>query len=237
MKRKLIFSGLAGMLLMASTASAAITGTMNISGSVRVGTTTIDWVPLGGPTGTVQTIFPGTGFFSGIFNPAAPPGDYLATVQDLSNPPTGVGVATSVPNFLFNFTAPGYAALTYELTYIFPATAPVCLLIGQPLDTPCAAVAGSPFTLTNTATGVAIRFGVDGVFRFPGETDALATGSYTTQLNGQTIQQVLTTLGTTGFIDSGYSAEFTVVPEPSTTAMMIAGFGLLAAGVIRRKKS
>lgn len=236
MKRKLIFSGLAGMLLLASTASAAITGTMNISGSVRVGTTTIDWVPLGGPTGTVQTIFPGTGFFSGIFNPAAPPGDYLATVQDLSNPPTGVGVATSVPNFLFNFTAPGYAALTYELTYIFPAGGPVCTG-GEGLNSPCAAVAGSPFTLTNTSTGVAIRFGIDGIFRFPGEADTPGTGSYTTQLDGETIASVLTTLGRVGFIDSSYSANFTVVPEPSTTAMMIAGFGLLAAGIVRRKKS
>lgn len=236
MKRKLIFSGLAGMLLMASTASAAITGTMNISGSVRVGVSTIDWIPLGGTTGTVQTIFPGTGFFSGIYNPAAPPGDYLATVQDLSNPPTPVGALTSVPNFLFNFTAPGYAALTYELTYIFPSSAPVCTG-GEGLNSPCAAVGGSPFTLTNTLTGVDIRFGIDGIFRFPGETDTPGTGSYSTQLDGETIATVLSTLGTTGFIDSSYSANFTVVPEPSTTAMMITGFGLLAAGFFRRKKS
>jgi hypothetical protein len=80
------------------------------------------------------------------------------------------------------------------------------------------------------------------VFRFPGETDALATGSYTSQLDGQTTASVLNTLATVGSIDSSYSAHFTtirepsVIPEPSTTAMMIAGCGLLAAGIARRKK-
>lgn len=235
MKRKLIFCGALAMLLTVSTASAAITGQMNGTGSVRVGQTTIDWVPLGGPTGILNTVFPGTGFFSGIFNPGVNP-PYQATVLDLDQTVTPVNTPVSVPNFLSTFTAPGYAGLTFELTYIFGSAAPVCTGF-EGVNTPCAAVAGSPFTLTNTQTGVDIRFGIAGIFRFPGETDALATGSYTTQLDGQTIAGVLTTLGTTGFIDSGYSANFTVVPEPSTTAMMIAGFGLLAAGVIRRKKS
>jgi hypothetical protein len=237
MKRKLIFCGVTAMLLLASTASAAITGQMSGSGSVRVGQTTIDWVPLGGPTGIMNTIFPGTGYFSGIYNPAVNP-PTTADVLDLDQTVTPVGSPVSVLNFLSNFSAGGaYSNLAFELTFIFQSLAPVCTG-GEGINTPCQAVAGSPFTLTNTQTGVDIRFNIAGIFTDPDEGGpAPATGSYTTQLDGQSVASVLQTLGTVGFVDSSYSANFTVIPEPSTTMMMLAGFGLLAAGVVRRKKS
>lgn len=225
-------------LMLASSASAAITGTMNINGSVRVSATSIDWIPLGGPSGSFNTVFPGTGFFSGIFNPAVNPA-YVGTALDLNSVSQPVGTPIFLDNFLSSFSAPGYGALTFDLTYIFPSSAAVCTgAEGQ--NTPCAAIAGSPFTLTNNATGVAVSFGVQGFFQFPGEVDALATGSYTTQINGGSIASILTALNPftgPGFVDASYSAEYTVVPEPATTALMGAGLALMGVVAARRKRN
>lgn len=231
--RKLYFGGLAMALFLASSANAAIFGTMNITGSVRVDATNIDWIPLAGGTGTFSTIFPATGYFAGIYNPAVSPA-YTGTAKDLNSVSQPVGGAIFLDSFLSSFTAPGYGGLTFDLTQIFASNAPVCTG-AEGLNTPCAAVAGSPFTLSNTSQGVAVLFSVAGFFQAPGESDAYATGSYTTQLNGRTIASVLQTLGTGGFIDSSYSAEYSAVPEPGTTGLMMAGLGMLAAAARRKR--
>ncbi len=231
---KLFFGSLTLALSLASSANAAILGTMNITGSVRVDASGIDWSPLGSGTGSFNSVANSTGYFSGIFNPAAPP-DYTGVAKDLNSVSQPVGVPIFLDSYLSSFTAPGYGSLTFDLTMIFASSAPVCTGF-EGLNTPCSAFAGSPFTLTNTAQGVDMLFSVGGLFQDNGQPDAYATGRYTIQFNGGSIANVLQTVGLGGSINSSYSAEFTTVPEPGTTALMAAGFGLMAA-YARRKRS
>ena len=233
---KLYVGSVALALCFASSANAAIIGTMKITGSMQVDAAGVDWSPTGSGTGSFNAVAVSTGFFSGIYNPAGSPA-YTGVVKDLNNVSQPVGVPIFLNSYLSNFTAPGYSGLTYDLTTIFASSAPVCTG-AEGLNTPCAAAAGSPFTLSNTAQGVNMLFSVGGFFQFPGEVDSYATGSYTAALSGASIASVLQVLGAGGSINPSYSADFTIttVPEPGTTTLMAAGFGLMAA-YARRKRS
>ena len=238
---KLYFGSVALALCFASSANAAIIGTLKITGSMQVNAVGVDWYPTGSGTGSFNTVALSSGFFSGIFNPAGSPA-YTGVVKDLNSVSQPVGVPIFLNSYLSNFSAPGYSSLTYDLTRIFASSAPICTG-AESLNTPCALAAGSPFTLSNTAQGVNMLFGVGGFFQFPGELDSYATGNYTAAFSGASIASVLQVLGAGGSFDFSYSADFTVgpepgttVPEPGATTLMAAGFGLMAA-YARRKRS
>jgi hypothetical protein len=64
---------------------------------------------------------------------------------------------------------------------------------------------------------------------------------FTANLTNQTIDQVLGTLAASGSVSSSWSAEFAAnagaVPEPGTSALLVGGVLMLAAGAFRRKKA
>jgi hypothetical protein len=217
--------------------AAAITGTLNIGGSVQVSATTIDWFPLSGGTGQVTTGFPGTQYFASIFAPSAP--DYQAIAIDLTpaNPPP-------VPMFLSHFVTPNpeYNDLSFTLEGIIMPTAPPCPAppATQPVDVPCSF---GVFTLKQTPGGnVDVSFDIRGSFVDPtfGDLGNLndATGIYTTQLAQTTIAQIIATISAGRTIGAKYSATFTAnaVPEPATLLTFGAGTALLAAHRRRRAK-
>jgi len=238
---------LCGVLLAtAAPASAApISGILNLTGSVQVTATAIDWLPLATGEGIFTTNAPGSGYFSQIFNPAVLP-PYDGDAMDL-------GPASVLPlaNFLNDFNTPvaKYNDLSFTLTGFAATAAPVCTG-AEAVNQSCVLFVGSPFVLTQRTTGVDVTLGVLGFFVDPTEGPGTntANGIYTTQLTGalSTISAVRgVILGGAdagwgaGAIQSSYSATYTAtatqVPEPLTMSLL--GMGLAGAAFRSRRRA
>jgi hypothetical protein len=225
-------------LLLAPASYGAVIGPFNISGSVMVSTTVIDWTSPFTIGGSVGGTFAGTAGTTG-------------NALDLVNP-------TTVPpqaNFL-TFNAPSLATVHYDIISFIPGVALPCTgfeAVNQSCTLP-----GGVFTATATPTGTTIGMQMNGLMNdvpgFLGATQYL--GSYTTQI-GSTIAQILLTLAggpgipggaappvPAGFISTTYSASFDAIgpggqngetPEPATFAMI--GAGLVGVWAMRARSA
>jgi hypothetical protein len=211
--------------------AAVITGTLNTTGSARVTATTIDFLPLAGGAGNfnIPVDDEGTGDFVGLSV-----GEIDGSILDLTLPADPVGVVFSKPNFM-TFTA--FPGLSFELTFIAPGVNGAC-------DANNCTPPGSPFNLQNVATGSTASFGVSGkVTDGSGDPASVFTGTFTTQFDDLSYQEVLAMFEAQGFIQSSYSAQFTVrpsgsvpeIPEPAT--MFLFGAGILGLGLIKRRSA
>ncbi|HUQ90042.1 MAG TPA: hypothetical protein VM120_00090 [Bryobacteraceae bacterium] len=237
---------MAGLLTVSAlSASAAITGNLNISGTVRVSLSTIDWQnPTGAPNGVFLTIQPGTNYFASIFStdPFTP---YGGRALDLGGGPFAGPVF--VPSFMSGFTAPGYSGLFFDLTLLDPSSAPVCTG-SEGENQPCRIGTPSPFTLTQKFDqsgnpSVAIDFSIQGFFQDSNLANSRANykGTYTTQLTDpalDTISEVLTRINGGGFVEASYSGNFSelsAIPEPSTVLFTLTGGLLMLGSAVLRK--
>ena len=236
--------------------AAPITGELNITGSVDVSATTIDWVPPNdGGFGTFTTKLPGTGYFSNIVGAPATPvtGDSL----DLTLGASGGGFThvdigdTNVPNFLYNFSLAQYSGLTFDLTKVVdPSLGSVAQCTGTETGVGTSCYLGV-FLLTVAANGgTAISMAVEGYFEDSNIADSRSfyVGQYTTQL-GLTIAQIFNILENggqdaaclgsegPGVVCASYSANFQAraIPEPATLLTLGTGSAIFAA--IRRRRA
>jgi hypothetical protein len=236
--KKIVTIAIVVLGLAAPMSAAPITGKLQITGSVVVDATTIDWIPIATGEGSFGTI-DGTEYFANIFNPIDPNDPaYVGDAIDL------VGQATPIPNFLNDFeerpveVASQYDNLSYTLTDIVDPTADPCTG-SEGVDDPCSL---GVFTLTQTAGGnVDVRFDVTGFFIDPDLADSfmnIAPGIYTTQLSNTTIAAIIDLIDSGGEIRATYSATFTAsaIPEPATLLTFGAGTLLLAEQKRRRAK-
>jgi hypothetical protein len=221
----LCFLGMSGI------ASADATGSASLAdcggGGDIISATTLNWSPVGTQ--------PNTGCFrTGISTSISYSGGLVAAgafgnIKDLT-------AGGSVDQFMTILgTLP---LLDFVLTAILPpATASTACdtVVGDS----CIVAPGSPFLLTNTATGVSIVLDPVGTITDGGVTNPWSA-IFTTQLSGTTDVAVQAIINGGGSISSSYSAALTIgssttaVPEPNTLSLCLAG-GLALFGIGRRR--
>lgn len=221
----------AGALTLATTASAAPVGLLNLSSGgsgVVVTSASIDWLPAAGGTGTMVTDA-GTlvTYTGGVLSGGGTPG----LIKDL--PP-----APPVAAFM---TFAGHP-LSFDLAGLGPASATDCGSPGSFVGvlTPCS-FAGSPFVLTQltpNSTSVAL-----GAFGQATDGDGFSewNGAFTTQVTFSIAEIYDAIYGAgPGFIQSSYSGTFeielTPVPEPASMALLGLGVTAVAVRLRRRQK-
>jgi len=242
--KKLIFMGIvvAVLTILPTSAQAVpIAGDLSISGTVRVTTTMIDWLPIDS-SGNEFIVLP---------DPDPVLGDYFTFLNlsfgdaadlSISAQPPGPGgfPGGPLPNFL---TFDGDTGLSFTLNTIAACDPGTCFFPGTPF---------SAFQTLNETTGIydtTVQMAMTGTVRDttgPNGTGEISNwaGSWTATFQGQTIAELQTQLATTGEIPAGYDAELNVsirqiseVPEPATLLTFGTGTALLAAHRRRRAKN
>jgi hypothetical protein len=101
-------------------------------------------------------------------------------------------------------------------------------------------VPDSPFILTQTVSntgsiGTSVSLSAHGTILDLGDgTTSFWSGSFTTQINGMSPAQIQDVIVGGGSIQSSFSGEFDVTPEP--VSMLLIGGGLVALAVLRRRR-
>jgi hypothetical protein len=218
MKSKLCNAACLTFFVLACTATATaapIVGELHITGAVRIGADFADFVPLGGPAGDFNVEPTSTGSFAALIDPGpSDDGDIL----DLDSANAPVGILFSLPNFLTFDLDP---TISFELRFVEPSAFTPC-----PLGLPVACSVNQ-FNLVQTGTSVIAGFNVRGTVH-SGADSANFIGSFSQVFTNRTVASLLNQVATSGFIDTPFGGDFvtTVIPEPGSIALLVAGLGL-----------
>lgn len=232
--------GVLSFVALSTVYATPIVGTVNTTGVAAVNLTSINFL-----SGTfVPNLFlvsvPVSGSFTGL---AGTTGTINNLTNNLTNTgPQPVGVPFSDPAWMvFTSASP---VIDFDLTFIAPGVDGTagCNKVTPLAGDTCTPFSFSPFNLQNlgsgtTITGTSVAFSVAGNARnvSTGELSPF-TGSFSTQITGQNIEQILATINAGGTITNSYSANFVVsaVPEPGTISLL--GAGLIGLGLLQRRR-
>lgn len=242
-KSKMMFSLGVSLLAMGSLANAApITGTVNISATVGVSATTIDFYSnpatncgTSGPSvdGCFSINFPATGSFSTLTLGSK------GTIKDLIAAPNISGAIFLAQFMNFQTPGPGGQPIFFDLYNVPAGSAPTCAPSGN--AGPCTPVIAtgtgpqvSPFTLQNSAGGVIVSFStlVEAYSGVKATGFSNYVGAFSTQLAGQTVDSILADIAAGRTVEASYSANFVggQVPEPGTLLTFGIGFAAILFG-------
>ena len=221
----------AGIVLLgcSSTAMAAAIGTASLGqcsgGGVMVNSTTINWQNAGTQpnTGCFNTGIPTSISYSGGSVGAGATGN----IKDLVAPAGTVDQFMTISGTNLDFVFNGFAAP--------PTSNTAC---DSTLGDSCIVATGSPFFLTNTATGVSVNLDAFGTITDGGVTSNW-TVIFSTQLPSTTAAAIQSTIEAGGTISSTYAGALTIssVPEPTTLSMLLLGGVALLGSRFRRRKT
>ena len=236
MKKALVQAiAVATLVILPATAQAVpIVGTLDLIGGVRVTADTIDWLPVEGGTGTALILGTSNGYFSVLS------GD-TAIEMDLSGLPVGVTLGTGIPGFQ-TFPGTDLPGLNFILDIIVS-----CGQSSMDPDEECVLGEDSAFRFDEDTEGTTVIMNFRGRVidaNNPGEVSTF-TAKYDATFTGLSPEEILTIIGTQGFIETGYSARKIAVdvptprepiPEPATLLTFGGGTALLAAARRRKKQ-
>ncbi|HEX4001322.1 MAG TPA: PEP-CTERM sorting domain-containing protein [Candidatus Acidoferrales bacterium] len=240
---------LAVVLLPVSAFATPMTSTLNITGSLSLTSTGVDFLPAGGGTGVVLAdAFSNTGTFA-VLNSGNPGADDTGTIYDLSSLSPTPGSA-----FISGFSAlPG---VELDLDSLNPGVFGASGCFATPAVGETCSVPGTPFNFINVPAGTGLdtllSFSFagtaveDGVTSdFTGTLSAQFAGSYQVLLanvadgtsSPTTFSATITVDDGGGAGGSGGTGGTSGVPEPGTLGMLLLGLGTLGvAGLLRRSR-
>lgn len=217
------------LILPGAAEAVPISGDLNLSGRVKVDTTTIDWLPLTPATDNEIIVLDATEYMSVLSTLSQ--GDAI----DLNSAVHPLGVPFFLPDFLTFEDDPG---LSLNLTFVAPCNPADCLFPGTPFNAYQQVVGGVVRTtvemaLKGTATDSTPNSG-------PITVESNWIGTWSSDFIGQTIADLQAAFlpGGPGFIISPYSADLTItfIPEPMTLLTFGTGTALLALHRRRRAR-
>ena len=210
----------------------ALIGILNWTGDVNVsvngvGTTLINFLPTGSATGDIQAGTSNSGSFTPINVETSP--NRQGMIKDFSNL-TVLPIANWIQ---FGLLSVPFSTMNVRLDGLVPSAAPVgCVVVAS--GTSCTPFAGSIFTFINDPGGAIASFRGFGVV-----IDGVDSSPYTvlvsTQFVGRSISAVLGDVAGPNGVQASYSANLSTVPEPSTWAMALIGFGGVLLSRRRRR--
>lgn len=210
----------------APSASASVIGELSFTncdgGGVTVTVTAVDWLPVGGGTGCIQT-----GSKTSITFVGAPGSIAVGATGAIND----LGIGTGNTGFI---TFPG---VTFDAGLIGPGVANhTCANTFNPNDPACSISSASPFVLAPGTNGTSITLSVSGLTNDASSSHTPWSGAFTTQIAGVTPLQIQNTISTAGSFTATYSFDgLAGVPEP--VSMTLIGGGLIALAGLKRWKS
>jgi hypothetical protein len=255
-RRIVLLGGTLSLFATASFASIITSGTFTLSGSIFV--TGAGIAPVVTPAGTcpagIQCIFfadnAGTANLGDIapfgLPSGSPPNPIPASIA-------GAGAANLFPQFnppeippnitppvaLMSFNNPGGTITTVLMLYSFPLGTNGTTGCPPPIGVgggPCT-VPGSPFNLQDIGPNQSIvSFTMGGL---SADKTASWSGTFTSQFNNMSYEQVLAQLAANGFVSNTFSGQVTLspIPEPGSLSFLLLGGGMIASATLLRRIS
>ncbi len=226
-------------VLSAPATATPVTGTLQVSGTFTIGPTFLSFCANPGPCAVAPGNWnvPGNGT-GDLASPYAddPNGGLITNLNDVDEPVGTVLAGTGVKFLTF---ASSGALITPDINFfvteVFGGVGTLAACASVPAPGELCTPSGSAVTLVNGAGGDS-----SATITMEGLAQRISTGElselkmvFTSQFNTP-FQTVLSTLASNGSVTNTFSASFTAIPEPVTSALV--GSGLLALGILRRRK-
>lgn len=214
----LVLGGMAGSAL-----ASPLSGTFNLTGTITVTPTMIDWNSDVSP------------FLAQMFSLSAGAGSFSAengqnTMNDLTIASEPIGIYFAPDPFIDFDVVAGLPSLLINFVYAGTGGAAGCAMLPPAVGQTCTPPnpGGSPFTFINDNASQSSAQWVFTGISSDGESDW--KGNFTAQFN-EPFQTVLANYASTGSLTAAYSGTLTatVIPEPASFVMLGLGLGAILA--------